>query len=113
MAKLSTEAQIGKIVLLIGIVLGVISLAFIFTMGSVGLLIPGLTGVLTGLVYVVGVVAIVGIVLQFLAYRKAAEGRIHDGGIFALIAAFVPPLQILPLIAAILLLVSPEAKKRK
>ena len=114
MAKVSTEAQVAKILLLIGIILGVIGLAAIALLGSAWMMfMPGLPGLFPGLMYVIAVAAIIGLVLQFLAYRKASEGHMHDAGIYALIATFVPPLQLLPLIAAILLLVSPEAKKRK
>ena len=114
MARLSTEAQVGKILVLIGIILGVIGLAVIFIAGTAGLLlIAGLPEIFAGLIYLVALVGVIGLVLPFLAYRKASEGRIHEAGVFALIAAFVPPLQLLPLIASILLLVSPEAKKRK
>lgn len=108
MAKLSTETQAGKILVLIGIILGAVGLAGLFMAGSVlFFFIP------TGLLYVVAAVVVIGLGLQFIAYRRATEGRVHEAGIVALVAAFVPPLNIIALIAGILFLVSPEAKKGK
>jgi hypothetical protein len=109
MAELSTEVRIGKILLLISIVLNVIGIVFVLAFGTAFTMMMPFLG---GFIYALAAVTVVGTVLQYLAYRKVEQKETHDGGIYALVASFVPPLHLFALIAGILFLVSPEAKKK-
>ncbi len=109
MAELSTEAKVGKILLIIGVVLGLLSLLAMLFVGS--MMMFGMAGLFGGLVYAIIAVDVVGLVVGVLAIKKAMDGEMKSAGIYGIISSLLPPLNIITLIGAILCLVSPEAKK--
>lgn len=120
--ELSTEAKIGKILILIGIIIQVISIAAVFTIGS-GMM--GYSGIMNygygmmnwggmsfgGFFYLVGLIEIVGLIAGIYAYKAAERNDYHNAGILAIVSSVLPPLQLIMLVGGILCLVSREAKK--
>lgn len=116
---LSTEAKIGKILVLIAFILkiiGIISILGLSAMGSYGMMLAqvglGVEAMWMGVVAGMIILGLIGIFLVWKAFDKMAAKDFHGAAIFALIAAFLPPLDIIVLIGAILLFISPEAKTR-
>lgn len=116
---LSTEAKIGKILVLIAFILkiiGIISILGLSAMGSYGMMLAqvglGVEAMWMGVVGGMIILGLIGIFLVWKAFDKMAAKDFHGAAIFALIAAFLPPLDIIVLIGAILLFISPEAKTR-
>jgi hypothetical protein len=112
---LGTEAKIGKILVLIAFILkiiGVISLLAAATMGTYAAMFApfGLGGIWMGVLAGMVVLSLIGLFLVWKAFDKMAARDFHGAAIYALIAAFLPPLDIIVLIGAILLFISPEAK---
>ena len=112
---LSTEAMVGKLLILVGFLLKIVGAIVIF-----GGLVPisnvsmtfGLAPfawVLTGALTAFGLLAIAGIIILWKAMKKFKKGDLQGAAVFALVAAFLPPVG-LELIGAILLLISPELK---
>ena len=66
-----------------------------------------------GMMAVMIVVNIIGLFVAWLALGKMSEKDYKSAALFALISAFLAPIDIIVLIGAILLFVSPEAKKSK
>ncbi len=123
--ELSTEAKVGKILILIGIIIQVISITAVFTIGS-GMM--GYSGMMSygygmmnwggmmgsafgGLFFVIGLIEIAGLIAGIYAYKAAEQGDFHNAGILAIVASVLPPLQLIMLVGGILCLVSREAKK--
>ncbi len=116
---LSTEAKIGKILVLIAFILkiiGIISILGLSAMGSYGMMLAqvglGVEAMWMGVVGGMIILGLIGIFLVWKAFDKMAAKDFHGAAIYALIAAFLPPLDIIVLIGAILLFISPEAKTR-
>lgn len=57
---------------------------------------------------VFAIMLVAGSVLGFLSHRNVGAGRIHTAWIQGLVASLLPPLQVLLLVGAILVYVSPE-----
>ncbi len=116
---LSTEAKIGKVLVIIALilkVLGIIGAVAALSLGgayfSMFLPMAGLgAGLWMGMVAAIVIVSLIGIFLVWKSLGKMTGKDFHGAAIFALIAAFLPPLDIIVLIGAILLFLSPEAKK--
>lgn len=111
--ELSTEAKIGKILILIGIIIQAIGIAAVLAIGS-GMMDYGygmMGSVFGGMFYALGLVQIVGLIVGVYAYKSAEKGDFHNAGILAIVASLLPPLQLLMLVGGILCLVSREAKK--
>ncbi|MCD6590451.1 MAG: hypothetical protein J7K72_00590 [Candidatus Aenigmarchaeota archaeon] len=114
---LSTEAKIGKIVVLVAFVLKIIGILFSITAFSLGpyamMFAPiGLGAFWTGIVAGLVVLSLIGLFLIWKTFEKMASKDFHGAAIYALIAAFLPPIDIIVLIGSIILFVSPEAKKK-
>ncbi len=117
--EMSTEAKIGKILILIGIIIQVISIAAVFTIGSgmmglgYGMMNWGgmMGSYFGGMFYALGLVQIIGLIVGVYAYKAAEKGDFHNAGILAIVASVIPPLQLIMLVGGILCLVSREAKK--
>ncbi|MEE9322970.1 MAG: hypothetical protein V3U72_00345 [Candidatus Aenigmarchaeota archaeon] len=112
---LGTEAKIGKILVLIAFILkiiGIIGMLAAVSMGSYAMMFAplGLGAMWMGIVAVMVVLSLIGLFLVWKAFDKMAAKDFHGAAIYALIAAFLPPLDIIVLIGAILLFISPEAK---
>lgn len=118
---LSTEAKIGKILVLIAFILKIIGILGALVAVSMGtsmmMFFPMDFGPMWGAMWM-GIVAgtivlgLIGLFLMWKAFDKMAAKDFHGAAIYALIAAFLPPLDIIVLIGAILLFISPEAKTR-
>lgn len=115
---LSTEAKIGKVLVIISLILKVLGIIGAIAAISVGgayfsmfLPMTGLGGIWMGIVAVTVIVSLIGIFLVWKSLEKMSGKDFHTSAIFALIAAFLPPLDIIVLIGAILLFLSPEGKK--
>jgi hypothetical protein len=109
----------GTILLLVGGILHVIGAvglvafsALYFGLGS--MFDDSAVMTVIGVVYVVlGLVAGVGAVFAFLAHGKATRGDAHGAWVNGLVAALLPPLQLVTLLGAIFCLVSPEGEAAK
>jgi hypothetical protein len=112
---LSTEAMVGKILILVGFVLKIVGAIVIL-----GGLVPASTvsmtvglepfkWVLTGALTAFGLLAVAGIIVLWKAMGKFKKGDLQGVAVFSLVSAFLPPVG-LELIGAILLLISPEIK---
>ena len=123
--ELSTEARIGKVLILIGIIFQIIGIAAVFTIGS-GMMgywgVPnygygmmnwgGMMGYgFGGFFYLIGLVEIVGLIAGIYAYKAAERNDYHNAGILAIVSSVLPPLQLIMLVGGILCLISREAKK--
>lgn len=116
---LSTEATIGKVLILVGFLLKIVGVIAIFggiipvSNVSMTLGIAPFTWVLAGAMTAFGLLAIAGIIVLWKGMNKFKAKDYQGAAVFALIAAFLPPIGAPELIGAILLLVSPETKKKK
>ena len=115
---LSTEAKIGKIVVLVAFILKILGLLFLVSAISLGgytmMAMPmgiGFGAFWAGLMVVFLILGLIGLFMIWSAFGKMAEKDFHGAAIYSLIAAFLPPLDIIVLIGAIVLFISPEAKK--
>jgi len=115
---LSTEAKIGKIVVLVAFVLKIVGLLFLVSAISLGgytmMAVPmgmGFGALWTGIMIGLLILGLIGLFLIWKAFGKMEAKDFHGAAIYSLIAAFLPPLDIIVLIGAILLFISPEAKK--
>ena len=113
---MSTEAKIGKILILIAFVLKIIWILAMLGGAAMGtyaaMFAPfGMGALWTGMIAVFIILALIGLFLVWKAFDRMAAKDFHGAAIFALISAFLPPLDIIVLIGAIILFVSPESKK--
>ncbi|MDD1719775.1 MAG: hypothetical protein LUQ25_06930 [Methanoregulaceae archaeon] len=111
MEGISTEAKIGKILILVAIILGVIGLVIMSAIGSlgVGLFFPAW---LVGGFVILMIVKVIGIVIGVIAFKSAEDGDYSRAGILAIVSSVLPPIDILMLVGAIVCIISPEAKKK-
>jgi len=111
MEGISTEAKIGKILILIAIIFGILQLIVIAVIGSVGFSfnLPVWIG---GIVVIVAILKVVGIVIGIIAFRYAENGDYRQAGILAIIASFIPPLDIIMIIGGIICLIAPESSSK-
>jgi len=116
---LSTEATMAKVLILVGMLLKVVGVIVIFgglvpvTNVSMTLGIAPFTWVLAGALTAFGLLAIAGIIVLWKGLGKFKAKDYQGVAIFALVAAFLPPVGAPELIGAVLLLISPEMKKGK
>lgn len=109
--------QAGTILLLVGAILAAIGALFMLAL-AIGMNVlftaldePDAPGLFFAIFY--GALAIVmaaGSVFGFIGYGKGREGDAQGAFVFGLVAALVPPVQVVPLVGAILCKVSPEAQ---
>jgi hypothetical protein len=116
---ISAEAKIGKILILVSIILGILLLLFIgvlggimYTAGTLFALNISLTIPLLILVPLF-LVKVVGLVMGFFALLAAERRDFSRAGIFAIISCVLPPLDLVMLIGGIFFLVSREANEQK
>ena len=112
---LSTEAMIGKLLILVAFILKIVGVIVIFALAPAGTSFSFTFGLLpfawvwTGVLTAWGLLGIAGIIVLCKALRKFKKDDLQRAAVFALIAAFLPPVG-LELIGAVLLLISPEVK---
>lgn len=113
MPKPSSGAEIGRLLVLIDIIIGIlllIAMASLFAsiekLSIVGP-IPGLT---YSLLTFYAVADAMGLILAVWGIKEASAGDFRRGWIYSLVASFLPPFRIIMFIGAILMMVSPEGK---
>lgn len=117
--QLSAEANIGKILILIGIIIQAIGVAAVLAIGS-GMM--GYWGMMSwaggmmgsyfgGMFYALGLVQIIGLIVGVYAYKAAERNDFHNAGVLAIVSSVIPPLQLIMLVGGILCLASREGKK--
>jgi len=112
---ISTEAEIGKILVLVDIVLGIlglVALLFGFSIGMSFMQSLNAHGTLYGLLAFYSVVNVVGLALAGMGFKEATDGDYKKGWTYSIVASFLPPFRVIMFIGAILMLVSPEASKK-
>lgn len=116
---ISAEAKIGKILILVSLILGILMLLFLgvlggimYTAGSFFALNISLTIPLLILVPLF-LVKIIGLIMGFFALQAAEYRNFSRAGIFAIISCVIPPLDLVMLIGGIFFLVSREANEQK
>ena len=114
-AGTSSEARIGQILLLIGIIIDVIGVFVIFALDSIfsvfnfpNLVVPFY---IRSILIVLGLIALAGLATGIYAFQQLSAGKARSAGKTAVIACLLPPLDIIMLIAAIFILISPETRK--
>ncbi|MDY1591663.1 MAG: hypothetical protein RBS85_05830 [Methanofastidiosum sp.] len=112
---LSTEAKIGKILILVSLILGIVGVLGLLAGFSFGVLSPwrymrGFS-LFAGLFMVFAtVIKILGLIVGFIALSSTNLKNFNKAGIYAIISSLLPPLDIIMLIGGILCLISKEAK---
>ncbi len=119
MEGISTEAKIGKILILVAIIIGIlvaIALGFVTALiwmaGSVngmGVSVAIPLWILSAIL----VLKIIGFVFGFLALFAAEKSDFNRAGIYAIISCVLPPLDLIMLIGAIFCLIGKEANEKK
>jgi uncharacterized integral membrane protein len=112
---LSSEAKIGKILILVAIVIGLIIVivlsaiaAIIYSVGSVSGLGASMTIPLLIIVPILGL-KVVGLIIGFFSLASTEKKDFNRAGILAIISSVLPPLDLILLIGGIFCLVSKEA----
>ncbi len=118
---LSTEASIGKLLILIGIILQVIAIASIFALSAFSPWMGGMMnwmmgwgmygGAIGGAFSLIGLVQIAGLIAGIYAYREADRHNFNRAGYLAIVSSILPPLQIVMLIGGILIILSREGRR--
>lgn len=106
MSDLSGSAVAGRILILIGFIIGIFGLGMMIFYSSIFSSVP----VMATIFIVLGIIQIVGAVFGILAFILTLKKEFKRAGIFGIIASFLPPLNIVMLIGGILCLTSREAK---
>lgn len=121
--ELSTEAKIGKMLILVGIILEAVGIAAAFTIGlwaggmmpwsgsMLGLNYGMMGGLFGGVMAVLGLIQLIGLIAGIYAYKAAQENDFQRAGILGIVSSVLPPFQLITLIGSILCLASREAKK--
>ena len=112
---LSTEAKIGKILILVSLILGIVGLLGMFVGFSSIALFPMryMRGfpLFAGFILVfVAIIKILGLIIGFMALSSTNLKNFNKAGMYAIISSLLPPLDIIMLIGGILCLISKEAK---
>jgi hypothetical protein len=109
MAPPSGLLKAGTILLLVGAIVGAV-VGFLMLVS--GLVLGFLLGEAFILVLYAGLGLLVGVgsAFTFLAWRRAQAGNLHGAFTFGLVGALLPPVQVLPLLGAVLVKASPEGE---
>jgi len=111
--ELSTEAKIGRVLILVGIILDIVSTFMIFQFGfygsGIGLTLSGLFG---RFAVILGVINLLGLALDIYAFRLSSTGNFYRAGICAVVASLLPPRDVIVLIGGLLCLISEEASRK-
>lgn len=111
MEGISTEAKIGKVLIIIAVILGVIGMIVLAVFGSFGLaaIIPAW---LVGGIIILAIARVAGLVIGLTAFMSADDGDYSRAGILGIVASVIPPVDLIMLAGGIVCLISPEAKKQ-
>ena len=116
---ISTEAKIGKILILVAIVLGLLVIivlsviaAIIYTAGSISGLGASMTIPLLIIIPLL-VLKVIGLIIGFFALSSTEKKDFNRAGILAIISSVLPPLDLIMLIGGIFCLVSKEANQER
>ncbi len=120
--KLSAEANAGRMLILIGIILQILGIAAVFSLflldyyGLTGVEKSGRIVLITGfgsgnIIFIIGMIQIAGLIAGVYAYKAAERGDFHSAGILSIVSSFLPPLQLFMLAGGILCLVSGESER--
>jgi hypothetical protein len=116
---ISTEAKIGKILILVAIVLGLLVVivlsviaAIIYTAGSISGLGASMTIPLLIIIPLL-VLKVIGLIVGFFALSSTEKKDFNRAGILAIISSVLPPLDLIMLIGGIFCLVSKEANQER
>jgi uncharacterized integral membrane protein len=116
---LSSEAKIGKILILVAIVIGLIFVivlsviaAIIYSVGSISGLGASMTIPLLIILPILGL-KVIGLIIGFFALASSEKKDFNRAGILAVISSVLPPLDLIMLIGGIFCLVSKEANQER
>ncbi len=102
---LSSEAKIGKIVLLVSLVLSIIGVILIIFAGTVvAKMLLGLPGLFVEGLYILALVKSIGIVLGFVSMYSTTVDHWRRAGVLALVSCVLPPLALLRLVSGLFFL---------
>jgi hypothetical protein len=114
----SSLFKAGRILILVGAILAAVTavlaigfavgFALIFDEAAAEAAPFGVGGVFALIYGGIGIMSAIGAVFGFLSFRAANAGQVHAAWIRGLIASLVPPVQVVALVGAILMLMSPE-----
>lgn len=112
---LSTEAKIGKILILVSLILGIVGVLGMLVGFSFVALFPirYMRGfpLFAGFILVfLAVIKILGLIIGFMALSSTNLKNFNKAGMYAIISSLLPPLDLIMLIGGILCLISKEAK---
>jgi hypothetical protein len=108
---LSSEAKIGKIILIVSLILSILAVILVVLAGAlIAGMLQGIPGLFIGGLYILALIKVIGIFLAFISLYSTASGRWQRAGIIALVASILPPLDLLMLVSGLFFLFSPEAK---
>lgn len=116
---MSSEAKIGKILILISVVLGILAVIILAVITAVIRPSGGLNG--WGVMMVIPfwilatllILKIIGVILGIIALYYSGKGELTTAGILATISSVLPPIDLIMLIGGIFSLVSKEANEVK
>jgi len=116
---ISAEAKIGKILILVAIVLGILIIiilsaiaAIIYSAGSISGLGASMTIPLLIIIPLL-VLKVIGLIIGFFALISTEKKDFNRAGILAIISSVLPPLDLIMLIGGIFCLVSKEANQER
>lgn len=112
---LSTEAKIGKILILVSLVLGILGLLGIVLGFGYRALFPmsfmrGIPLFAGFLLIFSAVIKTLGLIVGYMALASTELKNYNRAGILAIISSLLPPLDLIMLIGGILCIISKEAK---
>jgi hypothetical protein len=108
---LNSEAKIGKVILIVSLILGIVGVIVVILAGRlVARVLQGLPGFFVGGLYILAMVKVIGIILSFISLYSTISGCWRRAGIIALVLSILPPLDLLMLVSGLFFLFSPEAK---
>lgn len=112
---LSTEAKIGKILILVSLILGIVGvLGMLVGVSSVALFpiryMRGFSLFAGSILVFLAVIKVLGLIIGFMALSSTNIKNFNKAGMYAIISSLLPPLGLIMLIGGILCLISKEAK---
>ncbi|NMC76941.1 MAG: hypothetical protein GYA60_06570 [Candidatus Methanofastidiosa archaeon] len=112
---LSTEAKIGKILILVSLILGIVGLLGIILGFSYRILYPfsfmrGIPLFAGFLLILTTIVKVVGLLMGYMALAATNNKNFSKAGVYAIISSLLPPFDLIMLIGGIICLISREAK---
>lgn len=112
---LSAEAKIGKILILVSLILGLVGLLGIILGFSFRALYPfsfirGIPLFAGFFLMLTTIVKIIGLLVGYMALASTNNKDFSKAGLYAIISSLLPPLDLIMLIGGIICLLSKEAK---